>query len=242
MRLELKRFLHSAYVLVAFGLTVLFYVGGWGAQAVYYTDGATLLQCYQGAYTFYGQFGPLILGAFAMHYITSDYANKNILFYRRLGFSSLTYFLTKTMTLVVFFTAANAAVSLVLCAVYGDFSPWLVMFLQTTALLVTYFSLFCAISLVIGKFVVSYFAYLVWWLVVSTAINYGLDWTQWLQYFDANAHLNQTMLTNMANASTFASEQMGLIGSAAAYAVVVFAIGALVAVVVKKRWLQNGIR
>jgi hypothetical protein len=242
MRLEFKRFLHSAYALVAFGLTVLFYAGGYGAQAVYYTDGVSLLQCYQGAYTFYGQFGPLVLGAFAMHYITSDYANKNILFYRRLGFSSLTYYLTKTLTLIAFFAVANAVVSLAVCAAYGDFSPWLVMLLQTTALLITYFSLFCAVAIAIGKFVASYFAYLVWWLVVSTTINYGLAWTQWLQYFDANAHLNQAMLANMANASTFASEQMGLLGGAMAYAAAVFAIGALFSLVVKKRWLQNGIR
>lgn len=242
MRLEFKRFSRSAYVLVALGLTVLFYIGGYGMQAVHYTDGVSLLQCYQAVYMFYGQFGPLILGAFAMYYVTSDYAGKNILFYRRLGFSSLKYYLAKTLAPIVFFTAADAVVSLALCAAYGDFSPWLVMFLQTTALLVTYLAVFCGVALVVGKFVPSYFAYLVWWLVLSVAINYGLAWTQLLQYFDENAALSKAMAANMGDAATFASAQMGQIGHAALYALAVFALGAGVALLAQRRWLRNGIR
>lgn len=238
---EIKRFCLGPYALVALGLTVLFFVGGYEWTVPSNPDGVDELMCLRGVYTVYCQFGQLILSAFAMHYITSDYTGCTILFYRSMGCGSLSYYACKVLVMVGAFAISYAVCLLVVCGLYGGMSPWLPFALQTASLLLAYISVCSAVALAVGSFVPAFFSYVVWWLAASLVIANGEKWTQWLQLFDQNAPVYRTTVEHMANAATFAVDQMGTVLQCAAYALALFAAGAIVARLAGKRWLHHGV-
>lgn len=241
MTIELKRFIRSAYLAVAVGISALFFIGGYGWQMPAYPDGVTYSALFEGVYTVYCQFGQLILSAFAMFYITNDYSNKNVLFYRELGFNSTRYYLCKVTTMALALITSFGLCSLAACAVYGDFSLLIGMLLQVSALIIAYLSVFCCVALVVGKFVPSFFAYIVWWIGASIAVGNGPDWMQWLQFFDQNADLYRTTIDHFANISSFLSNQAQAIGTCFAYSLALLIVGTLISYITRKRWLHNGV-
>lgn len=241
MIFELKRFARSAYLVVAIGLSVLFFIGGYAWGMPSHPDGVPYAVLFEAVYTVYCQFGQLILSAFAMHSVANDYADKNILFYRELGFDSTRYYLCKVTTMSCALIASYGVCSLVCCAIYQDFSLWAGMLLQVAALIVTYVSIFCLVALVVGKFVPSYFAYIVWWIGVSAAVSIGPDWIAWLQPFDQNAGIYLTTVEHLANSPAFLGSQAHTILTCVIYTLVVLAIGALISFIIKRRWLRNGV-
>lgn len=137
--------------------------------------------------------------------------------------------------------ASYGVCSLAACGLYRDFSLWAGMFLQVAVLIVTYLSIFCLVTLVVGKFVPSYFAYIVWWIGVSAAVSIGPDWIAWLQPFDQNAGIYLTTVEHLANSPAFLGSQAQTILACAIYAAVVLAIGSLISFIIKRRWLRNGV-
>lgn len=241
MIIEFKRFIRSGYLAVAVGISALFFIGGYGWQMPAHPDGVTYSALFEGTYAAYCQFGQLILSAFAMFYITSDYANKNVLFYRELGFDSTRYYLCKVATMALALIASFCLCSLVACMIYGNYSLLAGMSLQLSLLIIAYLSVFCCVALVVGKFVPSFFAYIVWWIGASIAVGNGPDWMQWLQLFDQNADLYRTTIDHFADVSSFLSNQAQAIGACAMYALILLVAGTLISCIASKRWLHNGV-
>lgn len=241
MLLEFRRFAKSGYLAVAFGLTVLFIAGGYGWLVPSHPEGVDCAACFEGAYTVYCQFGQLILSAFAMHYVTNDFAKKHVLFYRELGVGSLGFYLQKVGVMTCSFIASYALCSFAACVLYGDFSLWAGMLLQVSALIITYLAVFCCVALLIGKFVNAYFAYLVWWLSASVAVAGSPGLAPFIQRFDQNGELYGQTVARMRDAGSFLAEQLLAIGGCFAYAAALLAVGALVACVANRRLLRNGV-
>lgn len=241
MLLEFKRFAGSGYLAVAFGLTALFVAGGYGWQMPAHPDGVGYADCFEGAYTVYCQFGQLILSAFAMHYVTNDYANKHVLFYRSLDIDSLRFYLHKVVVMAAGLITAYALCSCAACVLYGDFSLWAGMLLQTSSLLVSYLAVFCCVALLIGKFVNSYFIYLIWWLGASVTVAGNPGIAPIIQRFDQNGDLYAETIGHMRDAGTFLTEQAPAIGERFMYAAALLTAGALIAHIAKRRFLRNGI-
>lgn len=241
MVLELKRFTKSGYLAVAFGLTALFIAGGYGWQMPAHPDGVGYAACFEGAYTVYCQFGQLILSAFAMHYVTSDFAKKHVLFYRELGIGSLRFYLQKVGVMAAGLIVAYALCSFVACVLYGAFSLWAGMLLQISALIVAYLSVFCCVALLIGKFVNAYFAYLVWWLGASVAVAGDSGLAPLIQRFDQNGGLYAETILHIQGAESFLADQGQAIAGCFAYAATLLAVGALISLAANRRFLRNGI-
>ncbi len=241
MLVEFKRFARSGNLAIAFGLTALFIVGGYGWQVPAHPDGVGYADCFEGVYTVYCQFGQLILSAFAMHCLASDFAKKHVLFYRELGIGSLGFYLCKVGVMATSLITAYALCSLILCALYGNLSLWMGMLLQIGALIVAYLAVFSCVALVVGKFVNAYFIYLVWWLGASLAVAGNSGLAPFIQHFDQNGDLYRETIAHMQNAGTFLAVQLPAIGECFAYAAALLGIGALVSLAAKKRMLLNGV-
>ncbi|MDO4849977.1 MAG: hypothetical protein Q4B45_09465 [Coriobacteriia bacterium] len=242
MMLELKRFAKSGYLAVAFGLTVLFIVGGYGWQMPAHPDGVGYATCFEGAYTVYCQFGQLILSAFAMHYVTGDFAKNHVLFYGELGIGSPGFYLRKVGVMAASLVAAYAFCSLVVCALYGDFTLWAGMLLQISALIAAYLSVFCCVSQLIGKFVNAYFIYLVWWLGASVAVAGNTSLAPLIQHFDQNGDLYSETIRHMQDAGSFLANQGQAIAGCFVYAAALLAVGTLISLCARRRFLSNGVQ
>lgn len=241
MLLEFKRFTRSGYLAVAFGLTALFVASGYGWQMPAHPDGVGYAACFEGAYTVYCQFGQLILSAFAMHYVTSDFAKKHVLFYRGLGISSMGFYLRKVGVMVVGLIGAYAFCSLGVCVLYGDFSLWAGLLLQISTLIVAYLSVFVCVALIVGKFMNAYFSYLVWWLGASVAVAGNSGLAPFIQRFDQNGNLYAETIGHMRGAGSFLAGQAPAIVGCLAYAAVLLTVGVLFSLAAKRRFLRNGI-
>lgn len=242
MLLELKRFIQSAYGITAFGLTALFFVSAYGMASVPNPQGVPYNQFYEALYMIYCQFGQMILSAYAMYFVTKEYSDTTILFYRKMGINAAKFYVCKVFVLFIAFFSSYLVCSAVACAAFHDVSLWGAFALQTGALLLTYFSIFCFAAVVVGKFVPSYFLYLVWWLTLSTPINYGVTWAEWLQPFDENATLYTSTVEHLADTSTFLANQMSLIGTYALYALGICGVGIVICSFAQKRWIRNGVK
>lgn len=240
MLLEFRRSFFSFYFIVGIAITVVMFLGGFAIQMPSHPNGVDQLALLLGAYLFYTQFGALMFSAYAMSSICRDYSEKNTLFYRSMGYSAYRYFSAKLIVLFAPLVVGTAVCLTVVCAMYGSFDPWLVMFSHCLCVALSYVAFACIVALVFRSFIVSYFANIALW-VSSTFIstNYP-DW-YFLGFFDQNSPVFTTMAHNMQEASSFAMMEIAQLAPCLLYATIVVLLLLLSCLFLNERWIKNGI-
>lgn len=246
MLLEIRRFIHSAFLPITVAIAAGFF--GFGVVLEYATAQSAGVEIQMGVgealladYVIFTQFGLFILSALMVAYVCTDFNEHSILFYRSLGFSSARYHVAKTLTMVLFFTAGTIVGLTATCAVFGDFRPWLVMFLHYEAVVVTYFSLYALVACLLPTFIQAYFV-IISYSIVAILVAVANPALRVFQFFDQNGFVYLDLQENITDLSTFVSNELPNLPICLGFAAAMLLLAVLVSYACKKRWLQNGIR
>lgn len=139
--LELRRFLRSSYFLVGLGIAAIFFFAGFCFQSATQQGSVSMLPWLLDTYTCFTQFGALVLSAYAISCISSDYSGKTTQFYKELGFSSWSYYLVRVGALWFPLMLGSVVLTGLVCLMYGDWSPFVAMVVHYSAVSLFYVSL-----------------------------------------------------------------------------------------------------
>ena len=241
MLVELRRFSHGVYLPITVALSMGLFALGYVMQIPAYPDGVDLEGTLLGTYVVLTQLGVFILPALAASYVCLDFSEKSILFYRDLGMGSVRYFVAKDLCLILFFTLGATIGLSVTCLHFGDFRPFLSMLLHFVAVIVTYFSFYTMLACILGTFIRSYFVSFIYSLV-ALYVALSNEFLRFLQFFEQNGFVYKDLERNITDLSTFTANEMPHIPLCLAYALGIAVLNILVILLLKKRWLENGIR
>lgn len=196
----------------------------------------TIGELYISIYTVITQFGMLIFPVLIIQTFVSDYKNKNILFYKLMGYNWLRYFLTKLVVISSWMSIVVLGGVICISVIYQDFSYTLaVMNYYESAII--YEILIASMwgflfKSVIGAYVVN-FAFWLFSMVVSIANNSF----SFLARYDASnpvfVKFNQYFNTN--------NGEYLMIRENIIYSIVLFFVVLFVVFVFRRRWENNGL-
>lgn len=191
-------------------------------------------------YVVYTQFGALILPALILSLFYNDYRGKTIIFYKAQGISALLYYLSKVVSLVILLSFGTLLFTTLACALYGNFSPWIGMFLQYEFVIIAYTFIMSLWGFLFGNFIVSFFVSLATWLT-SILIAVGIPPLSFVAFYDESSPLHAHVVENLGNLTTFTSSQASQFGSCLIYDACLVVVCLVVVLLSKKRWVKNGV-
>lgn len=187
-------------------------------------------------YTVYTQFGFFIFPVLAIYSITIDYKEKNIAFYRALGFEGYSYFLYKAGTLLIFITIGNIATALISSCVYGDFSNMLFFLikLENVSVYITLSSMLYAY--IFKNMMVAYCFNFAFW-VMSIVLYSMIDLFKIFCFYDASLERHSSIQI------VFESKKFMHVSvvNEIFYNIIALVLIIFIVYVFKKRWEENGV-
>lgn len=187
-------------------------------------------------YTVYTQFGFFIFPVLAIYSITIDYKEKNIAFYKNLGFNEQSYFLCKACTLLIFITVGNIFTSMIISIIYGDFSNVLLFLLklENVSVFITILSLLYAY--LFKNMMVSYCVNFALW--VTSIVVYSIhDFFKIFCFYDASlekhSDFQEVLESRVFMHTSVISEVL--------YNIITLIIILFIIYAFRKRWSENGI-
>lgn len=193
-------------------------------------------ELYNSIYTVYTEFGMLIFPVLVLQTFSSDYKNKNILFYKLLGYDWLRYFLGKLLVNFVFISVPTIIGLIVVSAIYMDFCYLAVMIFYFESVICFQILLECLWGFLFRNMMVGYMANFAYWLfsIVFATANPRLSF---FARYDA-ANIVYERLGQYFNSSNTAYLD---IGGNIFYTVIVFVVIIGITYLFRKRWEKNGI-
>lgn len=240
MLFDLRRYAGNFYFPAGIGIAVLFFAAGYGFRSSASPNGVELLPWLLDAYTCYTQFGPLVIAAFAIAAISSDFSEKNCLFYREMGLTSGKYFVSKLLALAAPLTLGTVICLFAVCLLYGDFSPFAPMALHFLCVVVSYLSFASLLAILLGSFITSFFANVAIWITSTFFVShYENLW--FVAPFDQNSHVFLDLMVNMADSSLFASSDLSNVVCGCVFALLTVIASFVCCVFLEGRWMKNGV-
>lgn len=232
--------MRSSYFLVGLGIAAIFFFAGFCFQSATQQGSVSMLPWLLDTYTCFTQFGALVLSAYAISCISSDYSGKTTQFYKELGFSSWSYYLVRVGALWFPLMLGSVVLTGLVCLMYGDWSPFVAMVVHYSAVSLFYVSLYGALGLIVGRFIVAYFTGAFLW-VCATYFSSHYEELYFVAYFDQNSPSFTSLAANMASASSFG--QAELLPALVCMAVALIAVLAcsFISSLFERRWLRNGV-
>lgn len=185
LTIEFKRSFHNRFIMIflflhtmAVGLGYILLVALDKVEIVT----ATLLE--ESVYTVYTQFGLFLFSPFFINIITEDYKDKNIVFYKILGYNQLTYFLQKLLFISICSVLGSLLSSCLVFGLHGYYAMIPIFFAKILAVMLFFSTLCLFFSFVLGKFLVTFFTIIILWISgifvsqISPPMNY-------FAYYDA---------------------------------------------------------
>lgn len=240
MLFDLRRYANNFFSPAAFGVTLLFFVAGYGFRSSVSPNGVELLPWLLDTYTCYTQFGPLVITALMIAAVTADFSAKNCLFYRELGLTAGKYCLSKLAALVAPLALGTSICLFSVCAFYGDFSPFVPMLLHFVSVSVSYLAFASLLAVLFGSFIASFFVNVAIWIVSTFFVShYECLW--FLAPFDQNSHVFLQLVSNMADPSVFASLELQNMMLGCVCALLIASVSLVCCALLDKRWVKSGI-
>lgn len=236
---ELKRFAKNGTGPVCFGISVLLILSGYLMQTAFY-DTVPQNLWLNGLLIAFTQFGAMIIPAISIATICRDYSEGAVVFYRQLGFNSLTYYLVNFFSLFVFFVCGIVASLVVGASIYGSFSYIVVMVGYLVCVLSFYLTVSLLIGLLIGTFVPAYFSELIAWVLLTFFVAQNQDFS-FLWPYDQNAFLTKNFVAALVEGAPtkFGFEQLL---QSFGISLCVLIIGILICNFANRRWCSLGIK
>ncbi|SES98303.1 hypothetical protein [[Clostridium] polysaccharolyticum] len=193
-------------------------------------------ELFNSIFTVYTEFGMLIFPVLTIQMFSNDYKNKNILFYKLLGYGWLQFFVSKAVVSLLFLGAATYIGILAVSIIYGKFSYMGIMMFYFTGVLIYQVFLTSLWGFLFKNIIAAYvvnFAYWLFTIVASTAT----DKLDWFAYYDASNKVYQNFMEYLkCNDRSYLQISGSLIYSAGLIASVL-----VIVFVFRKRWGRNGI-
>ncbi|MDD7306031.1 MAG: hypothetical protein PUG67_05530 [Peptoniphilaceae bacterium] len=239
MKSEIKRAFRNKFFLFYFGVGLLFILLGYILLiTIDKVTNITYSDISLSVYTVFSQFGPMIYTALTITLISSDYKDKNIVFYREMGNNSVKYFLKKVGIIFIISFITSIFVACIISLFYKELSMLLPYFLKLEAVLLSFGIINLIVVFIFKDFTKSFFINLFLWIggIVLAGTNKKLSF---LAYFDAS----------MKNYNTF--EQIidkkilnpyALVANDYLFVIIILAISLIFSYIFMKRWWKNGIQ
>lgn len=240
MLFDLKRYAGSFFFPAGIGIATLFFIAGYGFRSSVSSGNVELLPWLLDAYTCYTQFGPLVISAFVIAAIASDFSEKNCLFYNELGLTSGKYFLSKLLALAAPLTLGTAVCLFAVCLLYGDFASYVPMLLHFICVVVSYLSFAGLLEIILGSFIAAFFSNVAIWITTTFFVShYEALW--FVAPFDQNSHFFLQLMENMADSAAFASLELTNVMSSCSFALAIVSVSFVCCILLEGRWMRNGI-
>ncbi|MFP3153442.1 hypothetical protein LQZ18_03255 [Lachnospiraceae bacterium ZAX-1] len=196
----------------------------------------TIEELYNSIYTVYTEFGMLIFPVLVIQNFSNDYKNKNILFYKLMGYSPMKYFLNKAIVSFCFLSGATLCGILIVNLVYMNFSNFLIIVLYFEYVLLYQVLLFCLWGFLFKSVILGYVVNFSYWLIsiiISTLSNN-------LSFFARYDAANKVYLDFAEYLRTYNSNYLYIWGNLL-YSLAMTILVMAIVFVFRKRWDKNGI-
>lgn len=175
----------------------------------------------QSVYTVYTQFGVFLFSPLFIITIANDYKDKNIAFYKMLGYSAFTYFLQKKMFIFVCSIFSTVIISFTLLLLYGHFIMISIFFIKVLLVILFYSSLSLFFAFILVQFLSAFFLMIGLWVVgifvaqVNPCMKYfayydstSMDYKNYVLFLSNKIEIKQIMY-DMLNGLVFNSAVLG---------------------------------
>lgn len=191
----------------------------------------------ESVYTVYTQFGIFIFSPIIINFISDDYKEKTIYFYHKLGYSPLSYYLTKVISLVILLIITTLSSSLLLSLIFANYSILLAVFLKLLAVSSLFAILSSLFAFIFNSFVKAFIANFIFWLI-GNLLSAGGGFLEFFSYYDAAN-------TNYKNFIDFLSDKginiFSLLAKDYLYDFFILIISLILVFAFRKVWKKNGI-
>lgn len=193
-------------------------------------------ELYTSVYTVYTEFGMIIFPVLMLQTISSDYKNKNILFYKLVGFNWLKYFGTKVLFNFCMISVPTIAGITLISILYNDFSYLSVMFLYFESVICFQVLLECMWGFLFKSMIIAYVVNFAYWLLSIIFATASESLSFFARYDAANAvyrNLSEYFVTHN-------KQYLNILGNCL-YTVCVLIVIFVVIFANRRRWEKNGI-
>lgn len=193
-------------------------------------------ELYISIYTVYTEFGMIIFPVLILQTFSNDYKNKNILFYKLVGYDWLKYFLTKIVLNLCLISIPTMVGVVLIGILYSDFSYFGVMLFYFESVICFQVLLECMWGFLFKNMIVGYVVNFAYWLfsIVFTTASESLSF---LARYDAANEVYKDLSEYFISHN---SRYLNIVGNCY-YTVGVFAVVLVVVFISKRRWEKNGI-
>ncbi len=144
MKLEFIRSLNNkTYLYVLLSVILCFVLGYILLVSLDKLDYVSFNELIYSVYTVYTQLGFFIFTVITFNFFMLDYKQKNILFYKNIGFNEYSWYLSKLIILLSWITISNFVCLTFVSIIYKDFSNFFEIFLYYQNILI-YIVLYCS--------------------------------------------------------------------------------------------------
>lgn len=199
----------------------------------------TFQDMFESVYTVYTQFGTLLFSAFIIMQFYVDYKEKNIFFYKTLGFSELRYYLTKVGMILLATIIGSAFSSIFICVPYGKIAMLPVVFLKIEGVMIYYTLIISTLGFIFSNFLVAFFSSVFLW-IVGIVISAGSSFMEYFAYYDAST-TDYHHLISYLDGKIEITNLLHYIAGNYIYDLIIFFICIVVVLCLRRRWTRNGI-
>lgn len=235
--MEIRKTIKNKYYIFCFITTAIcFWLGYILLASLDKITNLTIAELYNSIYTVYTEFGMLIFPVLIIQTFSRDYKNKNILFYKVMGYNWFQYFIEKLIINFFCISIPTIIGLLIVGIIYMDFSYLPIM--------VVYFeSVICFQVLLEGLW-----GFLFKNMMVGYMVNFGY-WLFSIIVATADAHLSLFARYDAANSVYLklgkyfntGNTKYLTIGENIGYSIGVFGVVLCIVYIFRRRWEKNGI-
>lgn len=240
MKLEMIRAVRSKFYVIFTLINILNVLLGYILLVtIDKIQNVTFKDMFESVYTVYTQFGTLLFSAFIIMQFYVDYKEKNMFFYKTLGFSELRYYLTKVGVILSATLIGTTFSSILICVPYGRLDMLPVVFIKIEALMIYYTLIISTIGFIFSDFLVAFFLSFFLW-IVGIVVSASSSFMEYFAYYDAST-TDYHHLISYLDGKIEITTLFHYIAENYIYDLIVCIICVIVILCLRKRWVQNGI-
>lgn len=240
MKIELKRAIRSKFYIFFALLNILNVVLGYILLVtIDKIQTVTFQDMFESVYTVYTQFGTLLFSALIIMQFYIDYKEKNIAFYKTLGFSGYRYFFTKVGMILLATVIGSFISSTIICLPYGKLNLLPIVFLKFESVMIYYTLIISTISFIFSNYLLAFFTNVFLW-IMGIVISAGSSFMQYFAYYDASTADYQCLISYL-DGKIAVSELLQQIANNYIYDLVVLVICGVIVWCLQKKWVKQGV-
>lgn len=240
MKLEMKRAVRNQFYVIFTLINLLNVLLGYILLVtIDKVQNVTFQDMFESVYTVYTQFGTLLFSAFIIMQFYVDYKEKNIFFYKTLGFSELRYYLTKVGMILLATIIGSAFSSILVCVPYAKLGMLPVVFLKIEGVMIYYTLIISTIGFIFSNFLVAFFSSFFLW-IAGIVVSAGSPFMEYFAYYDAST-TDYHHLISYLDGKIEITSLLHYIAGNYVYDLIVFLICVMAVLCLRRRWAKNGI-